>query len=111
MVVNNFLTIVTGTFNVQGCDVSADNTSILVECTFVINSTALSWFVMIQNEQSQYTIGRTLNKLCDKGTVIITGLPAGEYSVRVYDQFEDSIPAYVHSELLTLQSPTGTHSS
>ena len=66
---------------------------------------------MIQNEQSQYTIGRTLNKLCDKGTVIITGLPAGEYSVRVYDQFEDSIPAYVHSELLTLQSPTGTHSS
>ena len=43
---------------------------------------------MIQDDQSQYTISKTLQRLqqdSDKGSVNITGLPAGEYSVRVYD--------------------------
>ena len=43
---------------------------------------------MIQDDQSQYTINKTLQRLqqdSNKGSVNITGLPAGEYSVRVYD--------------------------
>ena len=47
---------------------------------------------MIQDDQSQYTINKTLQRLqqdSDKGSVNITGLLAGEYSVRVYDQEED----------------------
>ena len=90
-----------GTFDVQDCDVSTDHTSILVECTFAINSTAPG-IVVIQDDQSQYTINRTLQRLqqdSDKGSVNITGLPAGEYSVRVYDQEEDLLnkaqPAYM----------------
>ena len=78
-----------GTFDVQDCDVSSDQhtSSILVECTFAINSTAPG-IVVIQDDQSQYTINKTLQRLLqdsDKGSVNITGLPAGEYSVRVYD--------------------------
>ena len=45
---------------------------------------------MIQDDQSQYTINKTLQRLqqdSDKGSVNITGLPAGEYSVRVYDDY------------------------
>ena len=76
-----------GSYNVQDCDISTDHTSILVECTFAINSTAPG-IVVIQDDQSQYTINKTLQRLqqdSDKGSVNITGLPAGEYSVRVYD--------------------------
>ena len=83
----------TGSYNVQDCDVSSDQhtSSILVECTFAINSTAPG-IVVIQDDQSQYTINKTLQRLLqdsDKGSVNITGLPAGEYSVRVYDKKED----------------------
>ena len=80
--------VAAGSYNVQDCDVSTDHTSsILVECTFAINSTAPG-IVVIQDDQSQYTINKTLQRLqqdSDKGSVTITGLPAGEYSVRVYD--------------------------
>ena len=61
---------------------------------------------MIQDDQSQYTINKTLQRLqqdSDKGSVNITGLPAGEYSVRVYDNMEDYDDedfAYEHSQLL-----------
>ena len=58
-----------------------------MECTFAINSTAPG-IVVIQDDQSQYTINKTLQRLqqdSDKGSANITGLPAGEYSVRVYD--------------------------
>ena len=78
----------TGSYNVQDCDVSSDQhtSSILVECTFAINSTAPG-IVVIQDDQSQYTINKTLQRLLlqdsDKGSVNITGLPAGEYSVSV----------------------------
>ena len=69
---------------------------------------------MIQDDQSQYT--KTLQRLqqdSDKGSVNITGLPAGEYSVRVYDSMEDNSPAYQHSLLLHIDplSPTPTPSS
>ena len=73
-----------GSYNVQDCDVSTDHTSILVECTFAINST-VPGIVVIQDDQSQYTINKTLQRLqqdSDKRSVNITGLPAGEYSVR-----------------------------
>ena len=95
----------TGSYNVQDCDVSSDQhtSSILVECAFAINSTAPG-IVVIQDDQSQYTINKTLQRLLqdsDKGSVNITGLPAGEYSVRVYDNSPatDSA-AYQHSQLI-----------
>ena len=75
---------------------------------------------MIQDDQSQYTINKTLQRLqqdSDKGSVNITGLPAGEYSVRVYDNYmEDNSFAYEHSFLLQIvpllpwPSPTPSHS-
>ena len=61
---------------------------------------------MIQVDQSQYTINKTLQRLlqdCDKGSVNITGLPAGEYSVRVYDNSpatDSTSAAYQHSQLI-----------
>ena len=109
----------TGSYNVQDCDVSTDHTSILVECTFAINSTAPG-IVVIQDDQSQYTINKTLQRLqqdSDKGSVNITGLPAGEYSVRVYDNNIISpatdtaaAAAYEHSQLLHIIAVTGTSS-
>ena len=118
----HFDTTFVGTFEVQDCDVSTDHTSILVECTFAINSTAPG-IVVIQDDQSQYT--RTLQRLqqdSDKGSVNITGLPAGEYSVRVYDNNIISpatdtaaAAAYEHSQLLHIKalepSPTLSHSA
>ena len=102
-----------GTFDVQDCDVSSDQhtSSILVECTFAINSTAPG-IVVIQDNQSQYTINKTLQRLLqdsDKGSVNITGLPAGEYSVTVYDNSHatnSTSAAYQHSQLIMeLPSP------
>ena len=92
-----------------------------MECTFAINSTAPG-IVVIQDDQSQYTINKTLQRLqqdSDKGSVNITGLPAGEYSVRVYDNMEDKLenstsPAYQHSLLQIiplLPSPTPSQST
>ena len=98
-----------GSYNVQDCDVSSDQhtSSILVECTFAINSTAPG-IVVIQDDQSQYTINKTLQRLLqdsDKGSVNITGLPAGEYSVRVYDNSpatDSTSAAYQHSQLIPI---------
>ena len=65
---------------------------------------------MIQDDQSQYTINKTLQRLLqdsDKGSVNITGLPAGEYSVRVYDNSpatDSTSAAYQHSQLIELPS-------
>ena len=65
---------------------------------------------MIQDDQSQYTINKTLQRLMqdsDKGSVNITGLPAGEYSVRVYDNSpatDSTIAAYQHSHIVRLPS-------
>ena len=102
-----------GSYNVQDCDISTDHTSsILVECTFSINSTAPG-IVVIQDDQSQYTINKTLQRLqqdSDKGSVNITGLPAGEYSVRVYDNMADQNDedfAYEHSQILQIIVHTG----
>ena len=99
----------TGSYNVQDCNVSSDQhtSSILVECTFAINSTAPG-IVVIQDaaDQSQYTINKTLQRLLqdsDKGSVNITGLPAGEYSVRVYDNSpatDGTSAAYQYSQLV-----------
>ena len=69
---------------------------------------------MIQDDQSQYTINKTLQRLqqdSDKGSVNITGLPAGEYSVRVYDNniispaTDTAAAAYEHSQLLHIIGP------
>ena len=109
----------TGSYNVQDCDVSSDQhtSSILVECTFAINSTAPG-IVVIQDDQSQYTINKTLQRLVqdsDKGSVNITGLPAGEYSVRVYDNSPatDTSAAYqiVHIKEVHVPSPSLSSSS
>ena len=60
----------------------------------------------MQDDQSQYTINNTLQRLLqdsDKGSVNITGLPAGEYSVRVYDNSpatDSTSAAYQHSQLI-----------
>ena len=85
-----------------------------MKCTFAINSTAPG-IVVIQDYQSQYTINKTLQRLqqdSDKGSVNITGLPAGEYSVRVYDNNIISpatdTAAYEHSQLLRIMGLTGT---
>ena len=107
-----------GTFDVQDCYVSSDQhtSSILVECTFAINSTAPG-IVVIQDDQSQYTINKTLQRLLqdsNKGSVNITGLPAGDYSVRVYDNSPatDSISAaYQHSQLIHIVELTSPYSS
>ena len=108
----------TGSYNVQDCDVSSDQhtSSILVECTFAINSTAPG-IVVIQDDQSQYTINKTLQRLLqdsDKGSVNITGLPAGEYSVRVYDNSpatDSTSAAYQHSQLIHIITVFTTGSS
>ena len=62
---------------------------------------------MIQDDQSQYTINKTLQRLLqdsDKGSVNITGLSAEEYSVRdVYDNSpatDSTSAAYQHSQLI-----------
>ena len=61
---------------------------------------------MIQDDQSQYTIHKTLQRLLqdsDKGSVNITGLPAGEYSVRVYDNSpatDSTSAAYLLDQLI-----------
>ena len=65
---------------------------------------------MIQDDQSQYTINKTLQRLLqdsDKGSVNITGLPAGEYSVRVYDNSpatDSTSAAYQHSQLIHIMA-------
>ena len=89
--------------------VQADHTSILVECTFAINSTSPG-FLLIQDEH--YRINTTLQRLVSdqwKGFVNITGLPAGEYSVTVFDNMEDYInnnPAYVYPDLIHIVTLT-----
>ena len=59
-----------------------------------INSTAPG-IVVIQDDQSQYTINKTLQRLqqdSDKGSVNITGLPAGEYSDDAYELSKSLTP-------------------
>ena len=95
-----------------------DNTILLVKCTFIINSTSTG-FAAVENVQNGELFEGELQRLpddSDKGSVNITDLPAGEYSVRVYDSMieyvNDSVPAYEHSETLyisalhTAPSPT-----
>ena len=55
-----------------------------MECTFAINSTAPG-IVVIQDDQN--IDNTTLVRNGDKGSVNITGLPAGEYNVSVYDKY------------------------
>ena len=87
-----------------------------MECTFAINSTAPG-IVVIQDDQSQYTTNKTLQRLLqdsDKGSVNITGLPAGEYSVRVYDNSpatDSTSAAYQHSQLIHIMELPSPYSS
>ena len=82
---------------------------------FFINSTATGLAVVGNDEE---TFNMTLLKLpddSDKGSVNITGLPAGEYSVRVYDSMIDFAngmePAYEHSETFHILSSLPTAAS
>ena len=74
-----------------------------MECTFAINSTAPG-IVVIQDDQN--IDNTTLVRNGDKGSVNITGLPAGEYNVSVYDNMGDNSPAYQHSALLQIVTST-----
>ena len=77
--------------------------------------------VVIQDDQSQYTINQTLQRLLQDSdrSVNITGLPAGEYSVRVYDNSpatDSTSAAYQHSQLIHIMEllspcPSSTISS
>ena len=101
----------TGTFDVQHCNVHTDSISILVKCTFAINSTAPG-FVLLQDKQRQHNINRTLQRLGDNlsGFVNISGLPAGEYSVTVFDQEEDYVdnnPAFELAEAIQIVLTVG----
>ena len=85
-----------------------DLASILVECTFAINSIAAG-VVVIQDEQGHTAAIRPLHRLSDnKGSVNITGLPAGDYRVRVFDDYlkNTSGPAYKHDTLITIIAAT-----
>ena len=102
----------TGSFNIQSCAISTVNTTLVVKCTFFINSTATG-FVVVDNEQSQEAFNRTLLNYGGKGSVNISDLPAGEYSVRVYDDKTDFVngksPAYEHFQsihILAFTSPS-----
>ena len=102
----------TGSFNIQSCAIFTVNTTLVVKCTFFINSTATG-FAVVDNEQSQKAFNRTLLNYGGKGSVNISGLPAGEYSVRVYDSKLDFVngksPAYEHfqsTHILAFTSPS-----
>ena len=114
----------TGSFNIQSCFVLTNNPNLLVQCTFFINSTATGFVVVENGEESFNKILHKLPDDSDKGSVNITGLPAGEYSVRVYDSkielINDMEPAYEHFQsihIMVFTSPsletvlsTATHS-
>ena len=98
----------TGTFDIQHCDVHTDSMLILVECTFAVNSTAAG-FVLLRDEQVQYSINRTLQRLGGdlSGFVKISGLPAGEYNVTVFGQEKDYLennPAFELAEHIRIVS-------
>ena len=97
-----------GSYDVQSCDVHTDLATILVECTFAINSIAAG-VVVVQDEQGHTAAIRPLHRLNDnKGSVYITGLPAGDYRVRVFDDYlkNTSGPAYKHNTVLTIIAAT-----
>ena len=108
-----FLYTCTGSYDVQQCDVHSDLASILVECTFVINSTEPG-IAVIQNEQGHTVATGVLDRLSgtNKGSVNITGLPTGDYRARVFDQLEDPLnniaPAYEHDVLITIIAATAS---
>ena len=113
---NHIISLYTGSFNIQDCNTSSNNTVMLVKCIFFINSTATG-FAVIKDNQTHKTFNGTLKRVpddSDRGSVNITDLPAGEYSVRVYDNVIDYVndkePAYEH--FLTLHiSPLPTAAS
>ena len=106
-----------GTFDVQSCNIytSTDQSSIMVECRFAINATALSGIVVIKDEHDQPIKEKELNIKHGNNmkSVNITDLPTGNYSVSVYDDMEDNLPAYQHPEFLKIValSPTPTPST
>ena len=106
-----------GTFDVQSCNIytSTDQSSIMVECRFAVNSTALSGIVVIKDEHNQPIKEKELNIKHGNNmkSVNITDLPTGNYSVSVYDNIEDNQPAYQHPEFLNIvaHSPTPTPST
>ena len=116
---NRTFDIHAGTFDVQNCNIhvttSTDQSSIMVECRFAVNSTALSGIVVIKDEHNQPINERELNIKHGNNmkSVNITDLPTGNYKASVYDDIEDKQPAYQHPEFLKIvaHSPTPTPST
>ena len=106
-----------GTFDVQNCNIttSTDQSSIIVECRFAVNATALSGIVVVKDEHDQPTKEKELNIKHGNNmkSVNITDLPTGNYRVSVYDSIEDNQPAYQYPEFLKIvaHSPTPTPST
>ena len=114
---NRTFDIHAGTFDVQNCNIttSTDQSSIMVECRFAVNSTALSGIVVIKDQHDQPIKEKELNIKHGNNmkSVNIIDLPTGKYSVSVYDNIEDDQPAYNHPEFLNIvaHSPTPTPST
>ena len=114
---NRTFDIHAGTFDVQNCNIttSTDQSSIMVECRFASNATALSGIAVIKDEHNQPIKEKELNIKHGNNmkSVNITDLPTGNYSVSVYDDMEDNLPAYQHPEFLNIvaHSPTPTPST
>ena len=91
-----------GTFDVQNCNIttSTDQSSIMVECRFAINSTALSGIVVIKDDHDQPIEEKELNIKHGNNmkSVNITDLPTGNYNASVFDNMKDNQPAYSHPE-------------
>ena len=114
---NRVVDIHAGTFDVQNCNIttSTDQSSIMVECRFAVNSTALSGIVVIKDEHDQPINERELNIKHGNNmkSVNIADLPTGNYKASVHDDIEDNQPAYQHPEFLKIvaHSPTPTPST
>ena len=102
----------TGTFDVQSCNIttSPDQSSIIVECRFAINSSALSGIAVITDEldrpikEEELSIKHGNNMR----SVNITDLPTGKYKASVYDNIENNQPAYQHTEFLKILAHSRT---
>ena len=103
--------LIIGTFMIQSCNVTTpDHTSIIVVCTFAINSN-VSGLVVVENEITNETLKKPLSQT---RSVIFTGLEPGvQYRVRAYDDASSSTAAYEQSLFLNniIPSPSCLKSS
>ena len=114
---NRSFDIHAGTFDVQNCNIttSTDQSSIMVECRFAVNSKALSGIVLIEDERDEEMRDVKLNVKHGNNmkSANITDLPTGNYKASVFDDMEDNQPAYQYPKFLKIvaHSPTPTPST